>query len=628
MDPRHGRSDDELRRHLDVLFPRYAGDRTGLLATLTGDELKRAYKRQALECHPDRAAGILGADRFLRVREAFEALRPLAQSSTPPPDTGASADDAAAPGDATVIAVGGAKGGIGKSTLSASTAAALAALGYGVVAVDMDLGGADLHLYLGVRTPAQTLGHWWNSGVPDLSSTLHPTGTAMLSLIAGDASVLGSTNVKHAQKQKLLRQLRRLPTDFVVLDLGGDTSFNTLDFFLFADQRLVVTTGDPAAVLDAYSFIKVALLRRLTQYIGAAASRPRFGPAAEARLERFVTDACRPGAENVSTLVSELATLDAAAASSVASVLAEIRPRLVLNQSDPTSGKEVIERIRDVCRHNLRIDVELCHIVPADPRVAHATRRITNVITAGAEGPASQAIWALAHKLTRPRAEAAATAPLAPRRPTVRRRFFDPPAVFARLTRLVDESFRRARAHGEPVEAFVIAADAGENAYSVAIALEEAARRAHGVAYHVWAGGLSAEDLEAAGRGIYPHVFLGALRAETLKNHFLRGTGLSDGFSAVKESVRRKVTFVESRGLESVPPRPSLDLVFVDGRSETLAHLDRDTFSAALLARLKPGGLLVVPGWPRRDAPVPGFTCVDESIFQGSERPQSRRSVA
>ena len=55
-----------------------------------------------------------------------------------------------------IIAVGGAKGGVGKSMLSANLAVGLALLGQKVVLADLDLGGADVHLYTGVKTLAKT----------------------------------------------------------------------------------------------------------------------------------------------------------------------------------------------------------------------------------------------------------------------------------------------------------------------------------------------------------------------------------------------------------------------------------------------------------------------------------------
>ena len=441
----------------------------------------------------------------------------------------------------------------------------------------------------------------------------------MLSLIAGDASVLGSTNINHrGQKQKLLRQIHRLPADFVVLDLGGDTSFNTLDFFLFADHRLVVTTADPASVLDAYSFIKVALLRRLAQYVGAEATRPDSPPPPRRACGASSRTAASPARRTCRRSWPRSPALDPEAASAVAGILREVRPRLVLNLSDPTAGKEIIERIRDACQQHLPHRRR-----PLSPRArgrargaCHAADHQRHRRRRRRGGRAGR--LGLRHQARAPgerrRGAGAHGAPS-----TVRRRFFDPPAVFARLARLLDDPFRRAHVRGESVDAFVVAADAGETAYSVAIALEDAARRTPGVPYHVWAGGVLAANIEAARRGVYPHVFLGALRAETLRNHFLRGTGLSEGFSAVKDGVRRTVTFVDGPALDHVPSSAL-------ARSRLHRREPRD--ARACRRRGEAGRARRRHRVEARDAPVPGVRRLDESIYQVVERPQSHRSVA
>ena len=53
--------------------------------------------------------------------------------------------------------IGGGKGGVGKSILTASMGVALARMGRSVIAVDADLGAANLHTYLGVANPSYTL---------------------------------------------------------------------------------------------------------------------------------------------------------------------------------------------------------------------------------------------------------------------------------------------------------------------------------------------------------------------------------------------------------------------------------------------------------------------------------------
>ena len=58
---------------------------------------------------------------------------------------------------ARLLAIGGGKGGVGKTFVTANLATALARLGKRVVVVDVDLEGANLHTTLGVQTPQRSL---------------------------------------------------------------------------------------------------------------------------------------------------------------------------------------------------------------------------------------------------------------------------------------------------------------------------------------------------------------------------------------------------------------------------------------------------------------------------------------
>ena len=165
-----------------------------------------------------------------------------------------------------IIAVGGAKGGVGKSMLAANLAVGLALLGQKVVLADLDLGGADVHLYTGVKSLASTWIDFLDRKVDSLQDILTPTAFTGLSLIGGDSSKLGSANLPYSQKLKIMRHLKELETDFLVVDLGGDTTLNGLDFFLLADQKIVVSGTEPASVLDSYTFIKVAFIRFLERF--------------------------------------------------------------------------------------------------------------------------------------------------------------------------------------------------------------------------------------------------------------------------------------------------------------------------------------------------------------------------
>lgn len=162
-----------------------------------------------------------------------------------------------------LIAVGGGKGGIGKSLLSANLGIALAKRGAKVVLFDADLGGANLHTCLGVNQPPLSLSDFIDKKVEALGDVAVETGVSGLKLISGARDVLDAANPKHAEKQKLMRHVRALDVDFVVIDLGAGTSFNVLDFFVLADLGLVVLLPEPTSIENGYRFIKAAFFRRL-----------------------------------------------------------------------------------------------------------------------------------------------------------------------------------------------------------------------------------------------------------------------------------------------------------------------------------------------------------------------------
>jgi flagellar biosynthesis protein FlhG len=85
---------------------------------------------------------------------------------------------------------------------------------------------------------------------------------------AGAADAWAPPIFTFRSKLKLLRALKTIDADYVILDLGGDTTYNILDFYLAADQGLVLTTCEPASYLDAYGFIKMSLHRKLIRLFG------------------------------------------------------------------------------------------------------------------------------------------------------------------------------------------------------------------------------------------------------------------------------------------------------------------------------------------------------------------------
>jgi flagellar biosynthesis protein FlhG len=178
-----------------------------------------------------------------------------------------------------IIAVAGAKGGVGKSVFATNLAVYLSMKGFKTVIVDLDLGGANVHLYLGKNfLLKQNINDFLKKRVNTLEEIKVKSDYGPY-LIGGSSSELGTANIEFMKKMRLIRAIGNIDAHYVILDLSGDMSLNSLDFYLQADYGIVVTTPESASYMSSYHFIKEALYRKL---------RRLFGPESKFREERDI----------------------------------------------------------------------------------------------------------------------------------------------------------------------------------------------------------------------------------------------------------------------------------------------------------------------------------------------------
>ena len=145
-----------------------------------------------------------------------------------------------------VICVASGKGGVGKSTMTANLAAALAAEGHSVGALDCDVYGYSIPRMLGVNHKPEV------SPERKILPLDSPTGPKVMSIgffVEENAAVVWRGPMLHKAIQQFLEDVAWGELDYLLLDLPpgtGDVSM-TLAQLLPQAKILIVTTPQPAA---------------------------------------------------------------------------------------------------------------------------------------------------------------------------------------------------------------------------------------------------------------------------------------------------------------------------------------------------------------------------------------------
>ncbi|MDP9149386.1 MAG: P-loop NTPase [Myxococcota bacterium] len=182
------------------------------------------------------------------------------------------------------IAVGGGRGGVGKSLVAVNVAVYFAQLGKEVVLVDADATGANIHTHFGLKAGRLEPDPTDEEGPESMRRALVQTSVPGLSLMpAAHDAIAPKLAMRAGRKMRWLAALRALPAEYLVVDVGPGHADFAVDMMLAADVPIAVTTPEPPAIETTYRFLRAAFRRRLRR----ALVRDRYR---SALLERALAD--------------------------------------------------------------------------------------------------------------------------------------------------------------------------------------------------------------------------------------------------------------------------------------------------------------------------------------------------
>ncbi|MFP4039533.1 MAG: P-loop NTPase [Desulfosudaceae bacterium] len=261
---------------------------------------------------------------------------------------------------AIIYPVAGGKGGIGKSFITANLGYLLAKRGKRVLLADLDLGGSNLHTLLGLKDAPLGLNDFLNKSRPDLADVIVDSSVPNLSLLTSKNCSMEAANLHPAQKQKIITAIRRLDYDYILLDLGAGTNFNTLDFFLVSRKTLLVFTPEPTSIEIGIRFIKAAYYRRLKQII----------------RQHSLTTILREEKERSSLtsrdIIDQIIRHEPEKEALLRQSLRELTFKFIVNQTRPQKMMPVGETIQRLCDRHFYSNFEFLGDVAYDDRVYYS----------------------------------------------------------------------------------------------------------------------------------------------------------------------------------------------------------------------------------------------------------------
>lgn len=284
-----------------------------------------------------------------------------------------------------VIAVGGAKGGVGRSLFASSLAVFLAQLNKRVLLVDAHPHAPQLKAAFGVAPTSPDVEPWHSPGVDVKGEPSTVPNVRILSAYGEDGAVAGVS----------LRRPREVASlalsDHTVLDFGSGTQPGLLDSMLSVDAAVLVALPEPSSVEAVYRWLRLAYARALSNSLKTL-------PAAAAVLREVLTEF--GGAPAPRELARKFAARSPEAQSIAWELLRTLKPWLLVNCTRTRADLELGEEMCIVAQQQLGLSLVYLGHIEFDDTVAVAARKRRPLLVESPGSKAARNLERVARKLS------------------------------------------------------------------------------------------------------------------------------------------------------------------------------------------------------------------------------------
>jgi flagellar biosynthesis protein FlhG len=212
-----------------------------------------------------------------------------------------------------------------------------------------------------------SLKQYLNKEVNDINDVVIQTKQPNLSVISSSGCSLEIANLYYAQKVKLIRAIKKLSYDYLFIDLGSGTHYNTLDFYLISNEGILITTPEPISIENMFRFIKSIYLRKLKAVLKNNGlniiCREYLNTVNDSQIKSF------------SDIINFVRQYDAENNANIENCIKDHKIGLILNQFRWQVDKNFGHELTQICNKHLYFNYHFLGNVSSDNKIGDATMK-------------------------------------------------------------------------------------------------------------------------------------------------------------------------------------------------------------------------------------------------------------